>query len=633
MTLMEVNPAPIALDGRPLLRPLTSVAPAGVEHRRLLSERGPDGRVWEFGFELRTSGAVELSTLDALRARLVIDDPREWRASWFESSWGTEFSPVEVELELPFRLSVTSGRSSHGAHPWLALTRPGAAIVVSPAWSGNWHISIDAHGLLTAGVTPDGFRTVVTAAEPVVAPSVFVAIGHDVDDAASALARAVAADVVPRSPASEAVPVEWNHWWPYEDAEISEQVFLANADVAARLGIETVTLDAGWFGRPDAGSDWQRERGDWDEVNTERFPSGLPALGEQVRSRGLDIGIWIEAEAVGAAAQLRRSRPEIIARRRSPAPSSPSITVSLDPEDPGFLGYVCLGSEAGRDFVLESMSSTIRATGARWLKLDFNVDPGAGCDRTDHGHGAHDGLYRHYVGLYAVLDAFRDRHPEVILEACSSGGLRIDLGLAAHVHCSFLSDPDWTEHHLQVLWGASLLLPPVAQLHWSWSQWRGENADQERDWASLPVAEFAAMLRAAMLHRFGVSLRLPDLRPDLLDCLEEHVRIYRNAVAPLVRDGELHRLTAQPLRGGAGERVPSFQLSADDHHVVVGVVLPGGTTPPMQRVTGLDPERMYAVTDMDAGAEATPVAGHELLRDGMPLRPGAASWLLLLSAV
>lgn len=623
---------PILLDGHPLLRPLASIAAAGVDHHRRMIERGPDGRVWEFALELRSTGSVELSGLDAVRARLDIDDASPWRALWFTSSWGAEFAPIEGALDLPLRLGVSSGRSSHGMHPWLGLTRAGAAIIVSPAWSGNWHISIDAHGLLTAGISPDGFRTVVTPEAPVVAPPVFVAVGSDLDDAAAALARAVARDVVPRSPASEAIPVEWNHWWPYEDADITADVFRRNAVVAASVGIETVTLDAGWFGRADAASDWQRERGDWDAVNGARFPQGLPALADDVRSLGLDFGVWLEPEAVGADARLRRERPELIAARRSPAPASPSITVSLDPRDPTFLGYVCLGSPQGRDFVRDTISRVITDTGARWLKLDFNVDPGAGCDRTDHGHGAYDGLYRHYRGLYAVLDDVRASHPEVVLEACSSGGLRIDLGLAAHTHCAFLSDPDWTEHHLQALWGASLMLPPVAMLHWSWSQWRGDNPDQEQDWESLSTSAFAAMLRPAMLQRFGVSMRLEDLSAELRDCLRDHVRLYREEIAPLVRAGELRRLTPPPLRGGGGERVPVFQVSDGDHHVVVGTVLPGGTTPRRQRVDGLDLDRDYRVRNIDAGGEAV-VSGARLGREGVAVDPGAESWVLLVEAV
>jgi alpha-galactosidase len=74
--------------------------------------------------------------------------------------------------------------------------------------------------------------------------------------------------------------------------------------------------------------------------------------------------------------------------------------------------------------------------------------------------------------------------------AGTSGGLRIDLGLARHVHCLSLSDPDYTEHHLQALCGASLLLPPVSILHWSWSQWRGDYPPSKLDFASLPIEEF-----------------------------------------------------------------------------------------------------------------------------------------------
>ena len=183
-------------------------------------------------------------------------------------------------------------------------------------------------------------------------------------------------------------------------------------------------------------------------VNRERFPSGLVALGERTRAAGGLPGIWIEAEAVGAASRLRAEHPELLASRmdgRRPDPSYRRQTVSLDPDDPTFLGYVCLGSEAGRAHVLASMDALVTTVGARWVKLDFNVDPDAGCTRTDHGHGAGDGLLRHYQGLYDVLDELRRRHPGLLLEACSSGGLRIDLGLARHVHAFFLSDPDHTE--------------------------------------------------------------------------------------------------------------------------------------------------------------------------------------------
>lgn len=586
---------------------------------------------WEFGLLLTNSGAdpVTVTRMDPLAAHL---DGGRWTTLAFHSGWGDEWRPVTGTTDHHHRLGTRAGRSSHGMSPWFGLEREGAGVVVSPAWSGNWHIDLDEGTRVSAGISTWQFFVTLAPGESVTAPSVVLSVGESRDAAALALTTAIGRAWIPRSVASERLDVEWNHWWPYEDVEVTEQVIWDNARVAADLGIGVATVDAGWFGASDASSYWPEQRGDWALVNSQRFPSGLTALGAGIRERGVRAGIWIEAEAVGASAEIRRTHPEILALAvdgRRHDPSYGLMTVSLDADDPAFLGYVCLGSPAGRDFVLESMSRVVVETGAEWVKLDFNVDPDAGCTRTDHGHGAGDGLLRHYEGLYSVLDAFRARHPEVVLEACSSGGLRIDLGLARHVHCLFLSDPDYTEHALQVFWGASLMLPPAAILHWSWSQWRGDHEASRLDFASLTDEQFATLLRAAMLHRFGVSLRLPELSPSQLEVLREHVVLYSGTLADLVRDGALRRLTGQPLRGTAGERAPAFQLSLDGRHVVGQYVLAGGAPPAAVR-PHLDPARRYRVTDLASGAESALGDG------GIPLddkNGTVTSWLLLVEEV
>ena len=106
------------------------------------------------------------------------------------------------------------------------------------------------------------------------------------DDAAAALVGHLGA-AAPPGP----LLTEWNPWWPYEDADITEQVFLDNAAVAARLGFDVAVLDAGWFGRADAGTDWFAERGDWHRTNTARFPHGLGWLADRTRDLGIDFGV------------------------------------------------------------------------------------------------------------------------------------------------------------------------------------------------------------------------------------------------------------------------------------------------------------------------------------------------------
>ncbi|MCU1437060.1 MAG: glycoside hydrolase clan [Naasia sp.] len=586
--------------------------------------------MWEFGLLLGnpTTEPMRVTQTAVLSGML---SPGEWRTLHFTSAWGAEFEPVRGDLGSGLQLVGRAGRSSHGLHPLMALECSAGALIVTVAWSGNWRIDVDPAGRLTAGMDDDGFVADLAPGATLSLPPVLVAVGGDIDEAGAHLAGAVGSELVPRTAWSERLPSEWNSWWPYEDAGIDERTFLAESRTAARLGLDVATLDAGWFGRPEAGSDWQAERGDWSQVNTARFPRGLPALAGDVRESGAAFGIWLEGEAVGASARLRAERPELLASRAG-GHDGPNITVSLDRDDPSFLGYVCLGSPDARDFLSGALDDAVSSTGARWLKLDFNVDPGAGCDRTDHGHGAGDGLFRHYEGLYAVLDDFRERHPEVILEACSSGGLRLDLGLARHVHCSFLSDPDWTEHHLQVLWGASLMFPPVAMLHWSWSQWRGDHPQQRLDWVSLDEARFDTMLRAAMLHRFGVSLKLTELPARLAERLAVHTNLYRLRLAPLVRAGVLRRLTDPPLRGGRGERVPAFQLDAGDAHLYAAFALDEGAAAPTARFRGLDPARHYRVEDLTAGAGTRAMPGIQLMREGLPTSSTASSWLLLATA-
>jgi alpha-galactosidase len=158
-------------------------------------------------------------------------------------------------------------------------------------WSGNWHIGITpgASGVrVNAGLSPWKFWHDLFPGATFEAPSVLVAVGTDLEEAAVALTRAVGA-TLPRSGASEAIPLEWNHWWPYEDKDITEAIFLENASAATELGFEVSTLDAGWFGAADADTFWWDIRGDFSEENIARFPHGIAGSADEVRKRGQNL--------------------------------------------------------------------------------------------------------------------------------------------------------------------------------------------------------------------------------------------------------------------------------------------------------------------------------------------------------
>lgn len=528
----------------------------------------------------------------------------------YTGDWGSEFEPKRLALDTPIRLESRSGRSSKGDHPWFALSdSAGRMLSGAVAWSGNWALRFDplASGgrRLSGGLNDWAFFKDLAPGASFTTVPVVLAFGPDLNAVSQSYARVGRRYWYPSTPTSAKAPVEWNHWWPYEDAEINEAVFTANVTAAAPLGVEVCTLDAGWFGPSDAGSLWVDHRGDWHLVNQDRFPSGLRALGDQVHARGMAFGIWCEIEGLGAEAQVAREHPEYVALR-----------------DGERIGSVCFGNPAVQEWAYQTLRHLIVDFGADWIKLDYNLDAGAGCNRVDHGHGAGDGHFEHINGYYAVLERLRRDFPAVVLQACSSGGLRIDLGLARRTDLTFLSDPDWPVHDLQIFWGASTMLAPNVLLHWTYSQWRNINPppyqtfDPHDPAVTRNVWDY--LCRISMLNVFGLSQKLPDLPAWMIERTLEHIAIYKAHVRRFIKEADLFRLTAQPQRSGHGERWSAFQYSLPDRseHLLFVFRLPGAEPERVIRLVGLEPERAYSIGGFDGEAERV-VSGRVLMDEGL----------------
>jgi alpha-galactosidase len=524
----------------------------------------------------------------------------------FTGDWGLEFEPHTLPLTAPVTLESRAGRSSKGHLPWFAMTRDGRSLLAGAvAWSGNWVMRLEpaeTGPALSGGLHDWAFAAEVPPGGTITSPPFVVALaeGQELDAVATQYAHVGRRYWYPHTPRADQLPVEWNHWWSYEDKDLDEAVFRRNVDVAAALGIEVCTLDAGWFGANDADTHWYEQRGDWDLVNTQRFPAGLRALSDYVHARGMAFGLWCEIEAIGKRARLAVDRPELVATRGGES-----------------LGYVCLGSAAGRAWALATLDRIIIEYRCDWIKLDFNLDPGAGCNRADHGHGPGDGLFAHYNGYYELLAEVRRRHPHVVLENCSSGGLRIDLGIARQTHMAFLSDPDWPEHSLQCFWGASLMLAPDALLHWGYCEWsHAEHRCQTFDPRdpTLTPAQVDYYTRISMLRRFGFSQRLPDLPDWVAARYRNLIADYKMHVRRFVGGADMRRLTGQPQRFGAGDRWAAFQYTLPDagEHLLAAFRMPGGAPERTFALTQLDPERHYTLTwlgeersEQRSGAELT----------------------------
>ncbi|NLE45737.1 MAG: alpha-galactosidase [Chloroflexi bacterium] len=547
---------------------------------------------------------IVVGRFDTFCMRLPAD---EYQLQYFLSGWGKEFTPVVGPLIGTKVLEGVSGRSSAQMNPLFVLESEERGVLISTVvWSGNWiyrfEPQVDGSYLATGGINPWQFNKRLAKGEQLEGIHVVTAIGApgDIDHAAIEMARWGRAYHYPENALSRALPVEWNHWWPYTDEELTDEIFKANVDAAADMGVEICTLDAGWFG-PVGKSYWYNYRGDWDRVNTMRFPKGVRDIADHVHDRGMKFGLWCEIEAVGKDAEFNDSHPDLVAKR-----------------DDNSVGTICLGNPEAEEWAFQTLDRLITDYCADWVKLDYNVNVGAGCNRTDHGHDAGDGLYEQYAGYYRLLARVREKHPEVVLENCSSGGLRFDLGVLGQTHVGFLSDPDTPVHSLQLFWAATLMVAPNACLHWPWSQTRGSFPSLDLPTEEITGKQLDYYFRIGMLHTYGLSHRLPDLPDWIRERLAEHIRYYKDKVKPFILEADLYHLTEQPLRDGTGDRWCGFEYAMPDQKDVMVFVfrLPGGEPQRWIKLKGLLPDATYEVHWEDSGLERG-ISAQALMTDGV----------------
>ncbi len=576
-----------------------------VEHHLKVYQDTALTEAWQV-IRCTSSHSIQVSRADSF----TLDIPAsEYELLYYTSDWGDEFNPVRERLAGEKILETRFGRSSKGQHPWFALTHSsGAVLSGSVAWSGNWVFRfepIKGGYRLSGGLHDWEFSRDLAPNGTMETPIVVLGLGKDLNAVSQQYARIGRRYWYPRTSLSAKVPVEWNHWWSYEDDHINEARFLENVAVAQRMGVEVCVLDAGWFGPSDADTFWYDYRGDWDLVNSERFPRGARPLSDDCHARGMKFGMWCEIEALGVKARLAETRPELVALRDSKR-----------------LGYICFGSPETQEHAYQTLARLIRENNLDWIKLDFNLDPGAGCNRTDHGHGAGDGLYTHYMGYYHTLDRVRRDFPEVVLESCSSGGLRIDLGLMRRTDITFLSDPDYPVHDLQLFWGATTMLAPNACLHWSFGEWINKNPPPPQNFnprdPKLKPHQLDYYTRISMLNVFGFSQKLPELPAWVESRLSDHARIYKQHVRRFVKDAELYRLTDQPRRDGSGDRWSAFQYRLPDETESLLFVfrLPGGEESRTIRLSDLQSGRLYRIVGFE-GEDLGAQRGSDLMETGV----------------
>lgn len=280
-----------------------------------------------------------------------------------------------------------------------------------------------------------------------------IAFGHSLDEVIAGM-TAYRRHLRQPSPVDSSLPVIFNEYmhlsWDSPNEKRSESMF----PVVEKTGAEYYVVDCGWHDEVP-GNIIYSYLGSWRQSQT-RFPSGLAKLSADAAKHHLKLGLWIEPEIVSNKNEERLSAyPEYCFYHRNGKRVQKMGKYILDFRLPEV-----------RKYLDETIDLMVDTYGACYIKSDNNIDFGPGTE--DNATSLGDGLIEERRAYLAWVDGVRKRHPDVIFESCSSGGLRMDYQQLSHF--DLVSSSDQTHYQKYPYIAANILsaiLPEQAAV-WSY---------------------------------------------------------------------------------------------------------------------------------------------------------------------
>ena len=151
-------------------------------------------------------------------------------------------------------------------------------------------------------------------------------------------------------------PVLVNNWEAtYFD--FSGKILLEIAREAAKMELDMLVLDDGWFGKRN---DDYSGLGDW-FVNEKKLGCSLKELSDQIHEMGLSFGLWFEPEMISEDSDLYREHPEwaMVVPGREPIRGRSQLVLDMSREDVV-------------EYLKERLFAIMDSADIRYIKWDMN---------------------------------------------------------------------------------------------------------------------------------------------------------------------------------------------------------------------------------------------------------------------
>ena len=394
-----------------------------------------------------------------------------------------------------FSVTSTGTWSTSGGLPTAALVHPGLDWAIAwqiehnGAW--RWEVGEDIEGayLALSGPTDadSAWTKVLAPGEEFTTVPATVSFGDGFTAAVAALTDHRRAARRPHDD-NRAMPVVFNDYMNTLNGDPSTAKLLPLIEAAGQVGAEVFCIDAGWY---DETGDWWDSVGEW-LPSTSRFPGGLHEVIDAIRDAGMIPGLWLEPEVIGVRSPVAERLPESAFLQRHGQRLVEHDRFHLDLRDPAAVAHL--------DGVIERLVADF---GVGFFKFDYNINPGPGTDLAADSIG--DGLLQHNRAHLAWLDGVLERHPDLIIENCASGAMRMDFAMLSRLAMQSTSDQQDFRKYPAIAAAAPISMLPEQAANWAYPQ---PEMDDE---------EIAFSLVTGILGRFYVSGHLNRMTSDQVE--------------------------------------------------------------------------------------------------------------------
>ena len=274
-------------------------------------------------------------------------------------------------------------------------------------------------------------------------------------------------------------------------------------DAAAEAGCRYYCIDCGWY---DDGPWWDGV-GRWLPAKG-RFPGGIKEVLDYIRQKGMIPGLWLEIEVVGIECPMAKEVPDDWFFQIEDRRVIDHSRYQLDFRNPAVVAHA--------DEVVDRL---VRDYGVGYIKMDYNINAGVGTQLNTDTAGT--GLLEHTRAYLKWIDDVFARYPDLVIENCSSGGMRMEYSHLSRHSIQSVTDQDDYVKMAAIACNCMTAVTPEQAAIWSYPK---RDGDEE---------ETVFNMVSAMLLRIHQSGHLAELSKERLALVSEGIATHMEIVDKL----------------------------------------------------------------------------------------------------